>query len=56
MLPNTYIVVRVDGKGFHKFTKFYNFKKPNDIDGISNMNYAAKVVMDTFPDIILGYG
>ncbi|KAM3137948.1 hypothetical protein pb186bvf_010029 [Paramecium bursaria] len=56
LLPSTYIVVRVDGKGFHKFTKFYNFKKPNDIDGISNMNYAAKVVMDTFPDIILGYG
>lgn len=31
LLPSTYIVVRIDGKGFHKFTDFYKFKKPNDI-------------------------
>lgn len=30
LLPNTYIVVRIDGKGFHKFTKYYEFEKPND--------------------------
>ena len=30
VLLNTYIVVRVDGKGFSKFTQAHNFKKPND--------------------------
>lgn len=30
LLLNTYIVVRIDGKGFHKFSKFYDFIKPND--------------------------
>lgn len=30
LLPSTYIVVRIDGKGFHKFSEFYKFEKPND--------------------------
>lgn len=30
VLPNTYIVVRLDGKGFHKFTQAHDFVKPND--------------------------
>ena len=34
LLPNTYIVVRIDGKCFHRFTNVYNYEKPNDIRGI----------------------
>lgn len=33
ILPNIWIVVRVDGKGFHKFSKTHNFEKPNDDRG-----------------------
>jgi len=30
LLPSTFIVIRIDGKGFHKFTEHYQFAKPND--------------------------
>lgn len=30
LLKNCFIVVRVDGKGFHKFSKDHHFFKPND--------------------------
>lgn len=33
ILPNVWIVVRIDGKSFHKFTKAHNFEKPNDARG-----------------------
>lgn len=38
LLPQTYIVIRIDGKGFHKFTSLNNFDKPNDINAIKLMN------------------
>lgn len=33
ILQNCWIVVRVDGKGFHKFSKCHDFEKPNDKNG-----------------------
>lgn len=33
ILPNCWIIVRIDGKAFHKFTKAHNFEKPNDDNG-----------------------
>lgn len=33
ILPNCWICVRVDGKGFHKFCKEHDFEKPNDERG-----------------------
>lgn len=33
ILPNVWIIVRIDGKAFHKFTKSHNFDKPNDNNG-----------------------
>ena len=30
MLPECWIVVRIDGKAFHKFSEKHNFVKPND--------------------------
>jgi tRNA(His) guanylyltransferase len=48
--------VRIDGKNFHKFSDVHNFEKPNDLRGLSLMNYAASCVMREFNEIILAYG
>lgn len=57
LLPQTYIVVRIDGKKFHNFSKHYSFAKPNDLRALQLMNAAAKnVVMQYRNDIILAYG
>ena len=56
LLQNTYIVVRIDGKGFHKFSEIYDFEKPNDKKALDLMNQAAKMVMETFQDIEIAYG
>ena len=29
-LPETYVVIRIDGRGFTKFCEAHNFEKPND--------------------------
>ncbi|CAB4256772.1 similar to Saccharomyces cerevisiae YGR024C THG1 tRNAHis guanylyltransferase, adds a guanosine residue to the 5' end of tRNAHis after transcription and RNase P cleavage [Maudiozyma barnettii] len=57
LLPQTYIVVRVDGKKFHEFSKFYDFDKPNDIRALKLMNASAKnVVLKYKSDMILAFG
>ncbi|CAK7273260.1 tRNA-His guanylyltransferase [Sporothrix epigloea] len=56
LLPNTWIVVRIDGRGFTKLCAKYGFEKPNDKRAIDLMNAAAKAVMTDLPDIILAYG
>lgn len=37
ILPNTWIVVRIDGKAFHKFTQKHEFAKPNDETGMFSL-------------------
>ncbi|KAI9503565.1 tRNA-histidine guanylyltransferase 1-like [Coemansia spiralis] len=56
LLPSTWLVVRIDGQGFTKFTKLHEFKKPNDIRALNLMNQAAKTVMESMDEIVLGYG
>ncbi|KAG5417969.1 THG1 [Candida metapsilosis] len=56
LLPETYIVIRVDGKGFHKFSQHYNFAKPNDLQALTVMNKAARKVMQRYSDILMAYG
>lgn len=56
LLPNTWIVVRIDGRGFHKFSDKYAFVKPNDRRALDLMNAAAKAVMAELPDIVIAYG
>jgi tRNA(His) guanylyltransferase len=56
LLPNAWIVVRLDGKGFHKFADKHNFVKPNDKRALDLMNKSAEVVMSQLPDIVLAYG
>ena len=56
LLPNTWIVVRVDGRAFSKFTKDHGFAKPIDTRGIDLMNACAMRCLDEFADIFVGYG
>ncbi|OBA23626.1 tRNAHis guanylyltransferase [Metschnikowia bicuspidata var. bicuspidata NRRL YB-4993] len=56
LLPQTHIVIRVDGKGFHKFSEAYGFEKPNDARALAVMNRTAQTMMEQFPDIVMSYG
>ncbi|ODH53278.1 hypothetical protein GX48_00474 [Paracoccidioides brasiliensis] len=56
LLPNTWIVVRIDGRGFHRFSGRYHFQKPNDERALNLMNTAACAVMKDLPDLIIAYG
>jgi tRNA(His) guanylyltransferase len=56
MLPNTWLVVRIDGRGFHRFSQTHNFAKPNDRRAIDLMNRCAIEVMKDIKDIVLAYG
>ncbi|KAF9352046.1 hypothetical protein BGX26_010069 [Mortierella sp. AD094] len=56
LLRNVYILVRVDGKGFHKFSAAHQFAKPNDVRAINLMNHAARSVMHELDDILLAFG
>ncbi|KAI7821322.1 tRNAHis guanylyltransferase-domain-containing protein [Gamsiella multidivaricata] len=56
LLRNVYILVRVDGKGFHKFSAAHEFTKPNDIWALNLMNHAARSVMHELDDILLAFG
>lgn len=50
------MVVRLDGKGFHNFTREHNFIKPNDVRGLNLMNKCAQKVMEQFVDAVIAYG
>ena len=56
LLPNTFMVVRIDGHGFTDFCDAHKFKKPNDMRQIDLMNHAAKEVMGNFTDITIAFG
>ncbi|KAL2023639.1 hypothetical protein VTK56DRAFT_1796 [Thermocarpiscus australiensis] len=56
LLPNTWVVVRIDGRGFTKFANKYGFEKPNDKRALELMNAAARAVMADLPDITIAYG
>jgi len=55
-LQNTWIVVRIDGKGFHRFSERHDFQKPNDDRALGLMNSCAASVLTAFQDVIIGYG
>jgi len=56
LVPNCWIVVRLDGKGFHKFSDAHGFKKPNEKPALDLMNKCATNVMSEFNEILLAYG
>lgn len=55
-LPNSWIVVRIDGKAFHRFSMEHGFQKPNDKSALDLMTKCAMCVMNEFKDIVLSYG
>ncbi|BFZ02388.1 hypothetical protein BsWGS_05427 [Bradybaena similaris] len=55
-LPSCWIVIRIDGKAFRKFTDAHGYLKPNDDRGLGLMAKAAQTVMGEFTDIVLAYG
>ncbi|KAG8679961.1 tRNA-His guanylyltransferase, partial [Ceratobasidium sp. 395] len=56
LLPNTYIVLRIDGHAFHKFSDAHGFQKPNDERALCLMDKAAQTLMEEYPDIMLAFG
>ncbi|KAL7902014.1 tRNAHis guanylyltransferase [Trichoderma sp. SZMC 28014] len=56
LMPNTWIVVRIDGRGFTKMCAKYEFEKPNDKRALDLMNAAAKAVVTDLPEITISYG
>ena len=53
---SNWIVVRIDGRGFHRFSNKHGFAKPNDLRAINLMNKTAEGVLRDVQDIVLGYG
>jgi tRNA(His) 5'-end guanylyltransferase len=56
LLPNTWVVVRIDGRGFTKMCAKYEFQKPNDRRALDLMNAAARAVVADLPEITIAYG
>ncbi|KAJ3054676.1 tRNA-histidine guanylyltransferase 1-like [Rhizophlyctis rosea] len=56
LLRNTWIVVRLDGHSFHRFTSQHNFLKPNDPRALHLASFAAQKCMEEFEEIVLAYG
>ena len=54
--PSNWIVVRIDGRGFSKLCKKYDFGKPNDKGALDLMNAAATEVVRSLVDVVLAYG
>ena len=53
LLPNSYAIIRIDGKNFSKFTK--RFHKPFDKNLMNAMEYTMKSMMENIQGAILGY-
>ena len=47
LLPGTFLVVRLDGKGFHRFADQHAFEKPNDRRALDLINAAAMRTMES---------
>ncbi|CAL0305043.1 unnamed protein product [Lupinus luteus] len=57
LMPYTWIVVRLDGCHFHRFSEIHEFVKPNDERALNLMNSCAMAVLEEFrPDIVFAYG
>ncbi|KXN82986.1 putative tRNA(His) guanylyltransferase [Leucoagaricus sp. SymC.cos] len=56
LLPGTFLVFRLDGHSFHRFSDVHNFAKPNDVRALELMDHAARDTMEVHPDIVLAFG
>ncbi|XP_031209395.1 probable tRNA(His) guanylyltransferase isoform X1 [Mastomys coucha] len=55
-LPHCWVVVRLDGRNFHRFAEKHNFAKPNDSRALHLMTKCAQTVMEELEDIVIAYG
>ncbi|XP_057631211.1 probable tRNA(His) guanylyltransferase isoform X1 [Chionomys nivalis] len=55
-LPHCWVVVRLDGRNFHRFAEKHNFVKPNDSRALQLMTKCAQTVMEELEDIVIAYG
>ncbi|KAF7825594.1 tRNA(His) guanylyltransferase 2-like [Senna tora] len=57
LMPSTWVVVRIDGCHFHKFSEAHDFVKPNDERALNLMNWCAMAVLQEFhQDVVFAYG
>lgn len=57
LLPQTWLVVRVDGNSFSRLTSEHGFAKPNDERGLRLMNRCAEAVMEALgDDLVCAFG
>nr|XP_027078826.1 tRNA(His) guanylyltransferase 1-like isoform X2 [Coffea arabica] len=56
LMPSTWIVIRVDGCHFHRFSEVHEFEKPNDEHALNLMNSCAVAVVEEFNDVVFSYG
>ncbi|KAL2240984.1 tRNA(His) guanylyltransferase 1 [Sesamum indicum] len=56
LMPFTWIVIRIDGCHFHRFSEVHEFEKPNDAQALNLMNSCAAGVLEEFKDIVFAYG
>ncbi|KIK02938.1 hypothetical protein K443DRAFT_677102 [Laccaria amethystina LaAM-08-1] len=56
LLPGVFMVLRIDGHSFHRFSEKHNFAKPNDVRALQLMDHAAQDLMEEYPDIVLAFG
>lgn len=56
LLPGCWIVIRLDGRGFTRFSQVHSFQKPNDSRALSLMDNSAKEVLNEFGDVRIAFG
>ncbi|KAI0833395.1 tRNAHis guanylyltransferase [Trametes gibbosa] len=56
LLPETFMVLRIDGHAFHRLSEEHCFAKPNDERALQLMDHAARDVMNEYKDIMLAFG
>ncbi|GKV47514.1 hypothetical protein SLEP1_g54413 [Rubroshorea leprosula] len=56
LMPSTWIVIRIDGCHFHRFSEVHEFTKPNDEQALKLMNSCAVTVLEEFEDVKFSYG
>uniref|UniRef100_A0ACD5T838 Uncharacterized protein n=1 Tax=Avena sativa TaxID=4498 RepID=A0ACD5T838_AVESA len=53
---SNWIVVRIDGCHFHRFSEIHDFEKPNDESALRLMNACATSMLEKFRDMVFAYG
>ncbi|KAJ7946280.1 tRNA(His) guanylyltransferase [Quillaja saponaria] len=56
LMPSTWIIIRIDGCHFHRFSELHEFEKPNDERALNLMNSCAMAVLEEFQDMVFSYG